>query len=120
MKYSCCKLLAAWAAGAGLLLAQTAANAETPLPGTVKATSALQTVPVQPYPLVTPYIPAQPTPSHPMMELPEIGPSVPAPAFPHLDPSYEPVSGKASCPCLRDRIRCLLDRLYTPWPSITW
>jgi len=120
MKYPCCKLLAAWTVGAGLTLAQAAANAEAPLPGTVNSMSALPSVPVQPNPLAIPFVPTQPTPSHPVMGQPVEGPPVSDTAYPHLDPSYQPTPGKASRPCLRERIRCLLDRLYTPWPSITW
>jgi hypothetical protein len=127
MKYARFKLLAAWTAGIGLILAQTPANAETPLSSPVNAVSAPQPVPVPPTqsaaPTSSPFAPevlAQPTLSYPLNESPVKGMPVSGSAAPQLNPSWVPAPAKASRPCLRDRIHSLLEQLNTPWPAITW
>jgi hypothetical protein len=120
-------LLAAWTAGAGLILALTPAHAQTSLPGARTAGSAIPPVTVQPNQPAAPdsapfapAVPAQPAPSHPVLGQPAGGPPGSGIAYPQLTP-YGPYAPEtASRPCLRDRIHCLWERLYTPWPSITW
>jgi hypothetical protein len=127
MKYPRFKLLAAWTAGIGLILAQTPANAETPLPSPGNAVSAPQPDAVQPTQNAastsSPFAPgvlAQPTTSYPLIESPVRGLPASGIAAPQLNPSGEPASANASRPCLRDRIHSLLERLKTQRPPITW
>lgn len=117
--------LAAWTAGIGLILAQAPASAQTPWPSPVNDVNAPQPVRVRQIQSADPSSPAlalevlpRPTISYPVIESPARGLPMPGVAGPQLNPSREPVP--ASRPCLRDRVRCLLERLKTPWPNITW